>query len=100
MPERYKCQAMEVSYNDITYYVAVLPISTIYSNSKVSRADEDPEKGYQRLLSETRVNKIAEYIKDGNVIPGAIILSAQPIAKVRFSNGDLSFERGLIHLFL
>ncbi len=72
-----KVDAIKVDYNDTVFYVAVLKVSQLWHISEVSRADEDPEAGYQRLLGKQRAKKIAEYIRAGNVIPGSIILSAQ-----------------------
>ncbi len=69
--------ALKVQYNDMLFYVAVIGSKKLFSISEVSRADENPEDGYQRLLGKARAKKIAEYISEGNVIPGALILSAQ-----------------------
>lgn len=69
--------AIEVKYNDIVFYVAVMKASKLFSISEVSRADEDPEEGYQRLLGKARAKKIAEYLNSGHVIPGALVLSAK-----------------------
>jgi DGQHR domain-containing protein len=72
-----KVDAIKIEYNDTIFYVAVLKVSQLFRISEVSRADEDPEQGYQRLLGKQRAKKISEYISAGNVIPGSIILSAQ-----------------------
>ncbi len=69
--------ALKVKYNDVTFYVAVISSAKLFSICEVSRADEDTERGYQRLLGTARAKKIADYINAGNVIPGALILSAQ-----------------------
>ncbi len=50
----------------------------------MSRADQDPQRGYQRLLSSGRARQIAEYLDAGKVIPGALILSAQDSAKFEY----------------
>ncbi|MEN8217836.1 MAG: DGQHR domain-containing protein [Pseudomonadota bacterium] len=78
--------AIPISYNDITFYMTVLPSKILFDTSKVSRADEDKERGYQRLLGSKRAKDIARYINEGNVIPGAIILSAQKEAKLQFDH--------------
>ena len=49
----------------------------IFDHTRVSRVDEDPEYGFQRALDVHRVRKIAEYIAEGKIVPGAIILSAR-----------------------
>lgn len=58
-------------------YVTVMKAKDIFSISKVSRVEEDNEVGFQRTLSDKRVSDIAEYLDNGNIIPGSIILSAQ-----------------------
>jgi len=78
--------AIRISYNDISFYMTVIPSNILFDTSKVSRADEDKERGYQRLLGSKRAKDIAEYINNGNVIPGAIILSAQKEAKLQFDH--------------
>lgn len=51
----------------------------------VSRRKEDGDKGFQRLLSEKRVKEIAKYLDNNKgVIPSALIVSAQPCAKLEF----------------
>jgi DGQHR domain-containing protein len=86
--------AIPISYNDTTFYMTVIPSKILFDTSKVSRADEDKERGYQRLLGSKRAKDIAKYINEGNVIPGAIILSAQKEAKLQFDhkNKKLSYN--------
>jgi DNA sulfur modification protein DndB len=76
--------AFPIHYNGITFYLAVIPSKILFDTSKVSHANEDKEKGYQRLLGLKRAKDIASYLNEGNVIPGAIILSAQKEAKLQF----------------
>ena len=78
--------ALKVKYNDTLFYVAVINSKKLFSMSEVSRADERPEDGYQRLLGKARAKKIAEYIGEGNVIPGALILSAQEGVVKKYDN--------------
>lgn len=86
--------AIPISYNDTMFYMTVIPSKILFDTSKVSRADEDKERGYQRLLGSKRAKDIAKYINDGNVIPGAIILSAQKEANLQFDhkNKTLSYH--------
>ncbi len=72
--------------NDTTFYVTAIPAKTLFSCSYISRADEDPIKGYQRLLNKSRTKQIADYLNQGQLIPGAIILSTQPAAKLEYDS--------------
>jgi len=79
---------------DTSFYVSAIPASVLFSVCTVSRADEDPKRGYQRLLGKTRAKAIAQYLNDGKIIPGAIILSAQAVAAFTFEkkNNSISFD--------
>ena len=74
------------------YLLAVKP-SEIFPFTRVSRVDDDPEVGFQRKLDSHRVKRISEYIQDGKVVPGAIIISAQDSKRISFnqSTGKLTF---------
>lgn len=77
------CPAIKVrSDGDVAHYITAIPARQLYAAYYVSRADEDPQKGFQRNLSEKRANSIAQYLDDENVIPGAVILSAKEVAEM------------------
>lgn len=67
------------------FWIASLPSNKLFEIAKISRAAEDPKRGYQRLLDDKRAKRIAKYFDDGGAIPGSIILSAQ-------SNADFLFD--------
>jgi DNA sulfur modification protein DndB len=83
---RLKFVAIEIqTQNDTKFYVTAIPIEVLMKVCQVSRADEDPERGYQRLLGTRRPREIADYLDSGKVIPGSLILSAQKSASLEFS---------------
>lgn len=84
--------AFSIGNDEVELYLTVMKATEVFQVSKVSRVDEDPEAGYQRHLSEPRAKAIAEYLNSGNLIPGAIILSAQENANINFNNNELSIE--------
>lgn len=71
-----KIHAYSIGNEDVECYVSVMSAKDIYNISTVSRIDAS-DRGYQRLLIEKRAKDIAEYLDNGNIIPGSIILSAQ-----------------------
>lgn len=85
--------ALEISYNETSFYLTAMTAQDLFAVSVVSRAEEDPEQGYQRTLGKGRAKVIAQYFDDGKVIPGSIILSAQDEAQLSFDNENrtLSF---------
>lgn len=78
--------AWNIGTDQTPCYVTVMDANMIFNLSKVSRVDENIEEGYQRVLSEKRASDIAEYLNEGNIIPGSIILSAQDGFKVSFDD--------------
>lgn len=85
-------KAFSIGNENVELYLTVMKASEVFQVSKVSRVDEDPNVGYQRHLSEPRAKAIAEYLKAGNLIPGAVILSSQENAIINFDNDELSIE--------
>lgn len=60
----------------------------------MARRDEEPTKGFQRALNESRADDIARYLSEGTgSIPSNIILSAQPSANLKYyaRAGSISF---------
>ena len=70
-------EAIKGSYEDNSYYIGFVNAKKLFTLTEVSRVDDNPEEGYQRLLGNSRAKKIAEYIDMGDVLPGALVLSAQ-----------------------
>src|SRR5689334_14506273 len=93
--ERLRFPALDVSHNDTVLYQSVIKVRTLFPLCFVSRVEEDPEHGYQRLLGRQRPKQIAAYLDSGKVIPGSIVLSAQPAAELKFDpdTQEISFLR-------
>jgi DGQHR domain-containing protein len=70
--------------SDTKLYVSAMPVSLLSKVCGVSRADEDSKTGYQRLLNHGRLRQIAEYLDEGKIIPGSLIISAQSAAHLEF----------------
>ena len=62
--------ALAIKYNKIEFYLAVMNAKQLFKNAKISRAEEDPQVGFQRALGKQRAINIKKYLEDGNVIPG------------------------------
>ncbi|MEQ9883467.1 DGQHR domain-containing protein [Pectobacterium brasiliense] len=86
--------AWNIGNEDVDCYVTVMKAKHIFNFSEVSRASEKPEDGYQRLLSKKRAEDISSYLNEGNIIPGAIILSAREGCNLQFNeiNNTLCFD--------
>jgi DGQHR domain-containing protein len=77
---------------DTKLYISAIPVSVLSKVCQVSRAEEDSMKGYQRLLSQGRLRQIADYLDEGMIIPGALILSAQAAANLEYNKGGKSLS--------
>jgi len=87
--------AIKLSKHGSGYFLTAIPVSLLFSCSYVSRAEEDSERGFQRLLDERRARRIGDYINEGNVVPGAIILSARQGSDIHYrksGGGHLVFK--------
>ncbi|CAG5069009.1 hypothetical protein DYBT9623_01743 [Dyadobacter sp. CECT 9623] len=94
MSENVKFKCLECTQNEKTFYVSVLPNDVLKAVCFVSRRDDDSEKGFQRMLNESRARDIARHLDDlKGVIPSALILSAQDNAKFHIdqTKSEISF---------
>ncbi|WP_103666896.1 DGQHR domain-containing protein [Pseudanabaena sp. BC1403] len=64
------------------FYTLTLPSDILAKICFVTTREEDPEKGFQRVLDKKRAQEIADYIDSGASIPNSIVLSAQPDAEL------------------
>jgi DGQHR domain-containing protein len=67
--------------------------SKLWSFVSINRREEDKDDGYQRVLSNSRVRAVADYIKAGNMIPGSIIIGVDQ-GKYSAEQGKLRFSQG------
>lgn len=87
---RISIKALTCTQNGVTFYVSVMRSDILKHMCFVSRKKEDPQKGFQRLLSEKRAKEIANYLDtEKGIIPPALILSAQPAAQLMFDEAHL-----------
>jgi DGQHR domain-containing protein len=77
------------------FYTLTMPSRVLASTCFISRREEDPKIGFQRVLDRSRAQDIANYIDQGGVIPSSIVLSAQPdaLAKIVGQGKTLEFKR-------
>ena len=78
--------AIECIQNGKSFFITSVNSSILKNICYISRREEDPEKGFQRLLNLGRAKNIANYLdKEKGVIPSAVILSAQPGANFTYN---------------
>ncbi|HCW0551778.1 DGQHR domain-containing protein [Pseudomonas aeruginosa] len=82
--EHFSNTALNLTRGDVGFYVTAMSPNDILKFARVSRVSEDLVKGFQRTLEISRAKKISNYIIDGHVLPGAIILSAQSSLNITY----------------
>lgn len=82
----HKFDSIEVSQNNQEFYIFKCKASELWKFSEVNQRQEDKDVGYQRVLSKSRVNKLKNYITEGNSIPGSIIISCD---KAKYKDGKI-----------
>jgi DGQHR domain-containing protein len=84
-----------VIQGNFRFYIASMPSEILKATCFTITREDDPIKGFQRRLDESRAQEVADYIDTGvGSIPTAIILSAQEAAKLKYSsrNKTISVE--------
>lgn len=82
-PESLSFSYSLVTQGKYTFYTLTVRSDVLARTCFVSTRDEDPKKGFQRVLDIKRAEEIAAYIDSGlGTIPSAIVLSAQPEAEM------------------
>lgn len=89
--ESYSCSL--ITQGSSKFFSLTMPSETLAETCFVSTRDENPNDGFQRMLDKNRAQEIADYIDSGKgSIPTAIILSAQPEAKLTYSSKNKTIE--------
>src|SRR5690348_10487049 len=67
--------AIPIHQGETTLYAFSEKASRLWEFVSINRREENKDEGYQRVLSNSRVRAVADYIKDGNIIPGSVIIA-------------------------
>ncbi len=88
-PLTFKCITFD--QGNKTLCVFACSAKTLWSIVQVNQREEDSEKGYQRAVSEPRVEKIAQFIDADNLIPTSVVISFRH-AKLSHDKSQLVVE--------
>jgi DGQHR domain-containing protein len=78
----YKFPCMVVKQGTFTLACFIADAKTVWEFVEVNQYAEDKVEGYQRALSQSRVNTVATYIDEGNCIPNSVLISLDKDAKL------------------
>ena len=87
--------AIQITQNNKKFYITSLTTSLLKTLAYVLNREDDPIKGFQRLLNQSRAKDIAKYLDENKgVIPSPLILSAQSNANFNFdiNTSQITFE--------
>jgi DGQHR domain-containing protein len=86
---------IKIKQNDIPLYIFTLNAGEVYNNFEVSRRYEDKEKGYQRIVKDTKIKKIVSYLsgKSENsypsLLPNSILIA---LDNINFNTNTLTIN--------
>jgi len=91
--ERLRYSTNLVTQGKHRFYAFTMPSDVLANTCFVTTRDEDPQKGFQRVLDKRRAEEIAQYIDKGfGTIPNSIVLSAQPEAEFKATDRSKTIE--------
>ena len=70
-------KALPITQGGLTFYVFVLDAKTLWSFASISRRHEEKDEGYQRVLSNSRVDSAVKFIQSGQPIPNSVLLALE-----------------------
>lgn len=88
----YRC--VQTTSGDHKLYLFAAPASELFAMLAINRRSEDKNEGYQRALSGGRVSAITKFIRAGNTIPTALIVSLDKGASFDEKKGELTIPGG------
>jgi DGQHR domain-containing protein len=85
--------AQRVNYNGYTFFAVVMDGKELLEASFVRRRQEQPRRGFQRVLNVARAREIARYLDNDHLtIPTNVVVSAQAVADLSYRNGHLNWS--------
>lgn len=84
----FKC--VQVRQGDTTLYAFSVSAKVLWKIVQINTRDPDKDKGYQRVLSSSRVRAITRYIEEKNPIPTSILISFGKAATVNTAGTELT----------
>lgn len=72
-----KVKALPITQGAHTFYVFVLDAKVLWSFASISRRHEKKDEGYQRVLSNSRVDSAVKFIQSGEPIPNSVLLALE-----------------------
>lgn len=75
LPQGLSVPALRVIQGENTFYMFSLKASQLYPMVSINRRSETEDRGYQRVLSNARVEAVANHIRSGRPVPNSVLIS-------------------------
>ncbi|WP_333605764.1 DGQHR domain-containing protein [Novosphingobium sp.] len=85
--------ALRVVQGDSRFYVFNMKASELWPMVSINRRSETEDRGYQRVLSQARVEAVANHIKSGRPVPNSVLISLDK-AEYDEQSGRLTIPKG------
>lgn len=85
--------ALQLNQGSASLYVFKMNAKDLWEIISINRRDSDKDEGYQRVLPNSRVKALSNYISEGHCIPNAIVISFDS-ATYNAASGLLSIPPG------
>jgi DGQHR domain-containing protein len=93
---RESLSAVLVTQADRRFYTLTMESDVLSQTCVATSRAESPIEGFQRTLDRKRAESIKEYIENGGVIPGSIVLSAQESADLYYDSKKKTIQFDLV----
>ncbi len=75
LPTGIRVPALCIKQDDTEFYVFGLKASVLWPMVSINRRSEIEDRGYQRVLSQARVEAVANHIKSGHPLPNSVLIA-------------------------
>lgn len=75
LPQSLVLPALRIVQGDSTFYAFTLKASQLWPMVSINRRSETEDRGYQRVLSNARVEAVANHIRTGRPVPNSVLIS-------------------------
>lgn len=75
LPKQLTVPALRIEQGDNTFYAFKLKASRLWPMVSINRRSETEDRGYQRVLSNARVESVTNHIRSGRPVPNSVLIA-------------------------
>jgi len=77
LDQQIRVKALPITQGNNTFFVFVMDAKLLWEMASISRRHDTKDEGYQRVLSNSRVDAASRFIQSGEPIPNSILLALE-----------------------